>query len=65
MAVLGLHWVMTLPLATSSAAKRGVVPWRTSSCVMPSTYPNPIGSTGWVRSKACTWLFSSTHSTNA
>src|SRR5271157_3542809 len=26
---------------------------------------SPIGSTGWVRSSACTWLFSSTHSTSA
>jgi hypothetical protein len=31
----------------------------------PSTYPNPMGSIGWVRSKAWHWLFSSTHNTMA
>ena len=31
----------------------------------PLDIASPIGGTGWVRSKACTWLFSSTHNTSA
>ena len=56
---------MTLPEATSRAAYRLVVPWRVSSWVARWGVPGSSGSTGAVRSSACTWVFSSTHSTRA
>src|SRR5215211_3963671 len=57
--------VMTLPEATSRAASRLVGPWPRSSWVRRSATPGSRGSTGAVRSNACTWVFSSTHRTRA
>jgi hypothetical protein len=59
------HDPMTWPVATSRAAKSEVVPCRTSSWVPRSACPGVIGRTGWVRSRAWTWLFSSTLRTTA
>jgi hypothetical protein len=55
----------TLPVATSRAAKSDVVPCRTQSCVRRSACPGRMGRSGWVRSRAWTCDFSSTHSTAA
>jgi hypothetical protein len=50
---------ITVPSRIFSAANSVVVPWRLSSCVMVPARPGCIGSPGWVRSSAWTWLFSS------
>ena len=47
------------------AANRLVMPCRWSSWVRRSGMPGIIGSTGWERSSAWIWDFSSTHSTKA
>jgi len=57
--------VVTLPVATSSAARRLVVPLRLTSWVWRSTWPGFIGSIGAVRSSAWIWVFSSRESTIA
>jgi hypothetical protein len=60
-----VSWDSTLPEATSRAAYRLVVPWRTSSWVARCGTPGSTDRIGAVRSNACTWVFSSTHSTKA
>ena len=54
-----MHCAIISPEAMSSAANNVVVPCRTQWWVTPSTYPSPMGKSGWVRSSACVWLFSS------
>lgn len=56
---------MTLPVATSRAAKRVVVPARTWSWLRRSGTPGIIGRTGWDRSRAWICDFSSTQRTSA
>ncbi len=58
MTVLGLALREHGAVGTSSSGNKVMVPWRTSSWVMPSTYPSPIGSTGWVTQR-CKVLFDS------
>src|SRR5438309_4217975 len=59
------HSPINLPSNTFSAANRVVVPLRLYSCVIVPHRPFFNGSPGCVRSNACIWLFSSTHSTKA
>src|SRR4051795_11650654 len=55
-----MHWPITVPSSTLSAANSVVVPLRLSSCVIVPARPFLSGSPGWVRSSAWIWLFSST-----
>jgi myo-inositol-1(or 4)-monophosphatase len=59
--------VVYLPLAYLRLVHRSlpVMPLRAWSWVRRSDMPGIIGSTGWDRSSAWIWLFSSTHSTTA
>ena len=65
MAVLLEALSTTLPVATSNAANRVVVPCRTSSWVRRSGLPGPSGRLGVVRERAWIWAFSSTQTTMA
>src|SRR6516162_7109239 len=58
-----MHWPITVPAFTSSAANSVVVPCRLSSWVIVPARPFFIGSPGWVRSSAWICDFSSTDST--
>ena len=57
--------LITDPSWMLKAANRLVMPCRWSSWVRRSGMPGIIGSTGWERSSAWIWDFSSTHNTSA
>src|ERR1035441_7449519 len=61
------RWISprTVPSAMLNAANRVVMPCRAYSWVRRPGMPGIIGSTGWDRSRAWIWDFSSTHSTTA
>lgn len=53
------------PILVPSTANKMVGPRRALSCMLRSIWPGLMGSRGAVLSKACIWLFSSTHRTRA